>query len=113
MDSLPYGSVFIDGQAGTVGLCIRERLTRLPGISVVEIPSESRKDTAARLERLRQVDVAVLCLPDAASAETVEMLDALGSDGPKILDASTAHRVAPGWTYGFPELTIGPGRQDS
>ncbi len=98
-------SVFIDGQAGTVGLCIRDRLSEKPGITVVDIPEHLRKNVDARLERLLQADIAVLCLPDAAATEVVQMLADLGDDGPKILDASTAHRVAPGWIYGFPELT--------
>lgn len=71
----------------------------------MEIPPHLRKNVDARLELLQKVDVAVLCLPDAAATETVNMLAELGQDGPKVLDASTAHRVATGWIYGFPELT--------
>lgn len=97
--------VFIDGQAGTVGLCIRERLARMAGVDVVEIPGHLRKDRGARLECMQHADVAVLCLPDSVATETVEALAKAGSRL-KILDASTAHRVAPGWIYGFPELTL-------
>jgi len=97
--------VFIDGEAGTVGLGIRQRLEALPSVQVVSVPYERRKDAEARQESMRRADLAVLCLPDKAAIEAVALADALGADAPKLLDASTAHRVAPGWTYGFPELT--------
>jgi N-acetyl-gamma-glutamyl-phosphate reductase len=74
--------IFIDGQAGTVGLCIRQRLSEMPGISLVEIPDDLRKNEEARMECLRRADVAVLCLPDPAAVATIEMLADLGSDAP-------------------------------
>jgi N-acetyl-gamma-glutamyl-phosphate reductase len=100
-------TVFIDGEAGTTGLGIRERLRGCPDIAVRSIDPDRRKDTQARRALMAEVDLVVLCLPDAAAQESVALIDGLGTASPRVLDASTAHRVAPGWVYGFAELTDG------
>lgn len=97
--------IFIDGEAGTTGLQIRERLASIAGIDVRSLPSDLRKDSDAKAELMRSVDVVVLCLPDAAAAGTAAQIDAMGNTAPKVIDASSAHRVADRWVYGFPELT--------
>lgn len=103
----PMTKIFIDGDAGTTGLGIRERLADRADIELVSIAHERRKDANAKRDVLASVDVAILCLPDDAAKETVALCDALGPTAPRLLDASTAHRVAPGWVYGFPELRAG------
>lgn len=100
-------TVFIDGEAGTTGLQIRDRLAAIPAIKVESIAEEKRKDAEARKAMMAGVDLAVLCLPDEAAREAVSLAKDLGDAAPRILDASTAHRTAPGWVYGFAEL--GPG----
>lgn len=100
-------SIFIDGEAGTTGLGIRDRLAAMPGVVVRSIDPGKRKDPAARQEMMAQVDLVVLCLPDDAAKESVALADALGAKSPKIVDASTAYRVAPDWVYGFAELEHG------
>jgi N-acetyl-gamma-glutamyl-phosphate reductase len=100
-------SIFIDGEAGTTGLGIRDRLAALPEVVVRSITPEKRKDPAARRDMMAGVDLVVLCLPDDAAKESVALADELGGDAPKIVDAATAHRVAPGWVYGFAELEPG------
>ena len=100
-------SVFIDGEAGTTGLGIRARLEKLPDITLESLPPATRKDPAARRDMMAAVDLVVLCLPDEAAREAVELADGLGPEAPKLLDASTAHRVHPDWTYGFAEMEDG------
>jgi N-acetyl-gamma-glutamyl-phosphate reductase len=98
-------TVFIDGEAGTTGLGILDRLRALPEIEVKSIDPARRKDPGARRDMMAEVDLVVLCLPDDAAREAVSLADALGARAPRIVDASTAHRTAPGWVYGFPELS--------
>ena len=100
-------TIFIDGEAGTTGLGIRERLAVVPEVAVKSIDPDKRKDPAARKDMMASVDLVVLCLPDDAAKESVALADDLGAEAPKIVDAATAHRVAPGWVYGFAELEPG------
>ena len=101
-------TIFIDGEAGTTGLQIRERLARHDGVEVVSIDPARRKDSDARAELLNGVDAVVLCLPDDAAREAVAMIS---SNRVKVVDASTAYRVAPGWAYGFAEMS--PSQRDA
>ncbi len=93
--------IFIDGEHGTTGLQIRALLAERGDLEIISIPTERRKETAARAEFLNAADVAILCLPDAAAKESVALIE---NDTTRVIDASTAHRVASGWEYGFAEL---------
>ena len=93
--------VFIDGSAGTTGLRIADRLAQRDDLNIIRLPESLRKDPIARKEAINSADIVFLCLPDAAAMEAVALCD---NPNVKIIDTSTAHRVNPDWTYGFPEL---------
>lgn len=99
-------TLFIDGEAGTTGLQIKSRLEGRAGLEFIRLDDPRRKDPAARREALNSADVVILCLPDDAAKEAVSWID---NSAVKVIDASSAHRVAPGWCYGFPEYD--PGRR--
>ena len=94
-------TVFVDGQHGTTGLKIRERLEKRQDIEVLEIPEDKRKDPKAREKFINEADIVFLCLPDDAARESVSLIK---NDKVCVIDGSTAHRVTPGWVYGLPEL---------
>lgn len=95
-------SVFVDGAAGTTGLEILERLAGRDGFTLIELDESRRKDEAARREALNAADIAILCLPDEAARQAMELLDPAAAT--RVIDASSAHRTTEGWCYGFPEL---------
>ncbi|WP_102110425.1 N-acetyl-gamma-glutamyl-phosphate reductase [Oceaniglobus roseus] len=96
--------VFIDGEAGTTGLQIRDRLVGRDDIALVSVAPERRKDPEARKDAFAEADVAILCLPDEAAREAVTLCEGLNT---KLIDASTAHRTDDAWAFGFPELAAG------
>ena len=104
-DTFPVSvSVFIDGAEGTTGLEIRDRLRDRNDLTIVTLDDDRRKDAAARRDALNDNDIAILCLPDDAARDAVALID---NPRTRVIDASSAHRVAPDWTYGFPELGAG------
>ena len=100
-------TIFIDGEAGTTGLQIRDKLKGVSGLKLLSPPPEARKDASAKRKLYAEANVVILCLPDEAAKEAARLIDAMGEGAPRVIDASSAHRVAPGWVYGFPELSGG------
>ena len=97
-------NIFIDGESGTTGLQVYERLNKHPYVNVLAIDNERRKSTSYKKEMLASCDIAFLCLPDKSAIETVEIADQLGNESPIIIDASTVYRTNGDWAYGLPEL---------
>ena len=96
--------IFIDGETGTTGLQVHEKLSKHPNVNIMSVDQSKRKDISYKKEMLAKSDVTFLCLPDEISIETVQIADELGDKSPIIIDASTAHRTNPKWSYGLPEL---------
>ena len=97
-------NIFIDGEVGTTGLQVYDRLSKHPNVNILKVDQSKRKDTVYKKQLLKESDVTFLCLPDQIAMETVEIADTLGIDSPIIIDASTAHRTKNEWAYGLPEL---------
>ncbi len=98
--------IFIDGETGTTGLQVREKLIKHPNVNIMPVDQLKRKEISYKKEMLAQSDVTFLCLPDESSLETVKIADELGDKSPIIIDSSTVHRTNPNWAYGLPELGI-------
>ncbi len=96
--------IFIDGETGTTGLQVHEKLSKHPNVNIMSVDQCKRKDISYKKEMLAKSDVTFLCLPDEISIETVKIADELRDKSPIIIDASTAHRTDPNWSYGLPEL---------
>ena len=96
--------IFIDGETGTTGLQVHEKLSKHPNVNIMSVDQSKRKDISYKKEMLAKSDVTFLCLPDEISIETVQIADELGDKSPIIIDSSTAHRTNPNWSYGLPEL---------
>ena len=103
-------TVFIDGESGTTGLQIRQRLESRSDIALASIDPARRKDPISRAEMLNDADAVILCLPDDAAREAVGLIR---NNKTRVIDASTAHRTAKGWTYGFPEMDAGSAPRSS
>jgi N-acetyl-gamma-glutamyl-phosphate reductase len=98
------GTIFIDGEAGTTGLLIRQLLVGRSDLSFINLSDQERKDAKAREDALNSCDLAILCLPDEAAREAITLI---ANPNVKVIDTSTAHRISPDWVYGFPEMTRG------
>ena len=100
-------NIFIDGESGTTGLQVYEKLNKHPNVKILPVDQSKRKDVSYKKEMLALSDVTILCLPDLSSIETVDIANELEDKSPIIIDASTAHRTNPNWAYGLPELGQG------
>ena len=96
--------VFIDGDQGTTGLLIHDRLRDRSDLQLATLPAAERKDARRRAEAINACDIAILCLPDAAARDAVAAIE---NPAVRVIDASSAHRTTAGWVYGFPEMDAG------
>ena len=99
--------LFIDGEHGTTGLQIRERLAKRDDVEILSLPHEARRNSSLRAEMLNECDIAILCLPDDAAREAVSIIDGAGNTRTRIIDTSTAHRTHEDWVFGFAEIEHG------